>query len=206
MKMKNWHHKSVEKLPEFQALYEGHYPQALKSAIKFTKNLDMAEDAVQESFIKAYVNWDHIQDYEHFVRWLALSTKHSCIDNVRKNSRYVLMEDLKPMGYHLKTDQHLPVEALIQWENRRELRKMVFSLPTPYRYILVKKYYRKRSYQEISRQTGITENTLRSRCYRALRQLQDRYSEQIKEIIIKDPCDIMGGAPPPGVRFPERRS
>jgi RNA polymerase sigma factor (sigma-70 family) len=174
-------------LPVFPVLYELHFPRSLKLAKKITKNSHMAEDATQDSFIKAYRHRGKIQNSEHFNRWLTLSTTHSAIDNLRKNSRYLFIEDIQPLGYTLKAGEYLPVVALIERENRRELWKMVRSLTPAHSYILQQKYYLKRSYEEISQRTGISETTWRSRCHRALRKLQVRYGEQIKEMKIRDP-------------------
>lgn len=169
-------------MPDFTVLYERYKDNALKEAVKITKNICSAEDAIQDAFFKASRNMDKILNEEHFVSWLIVTTKTSAIDIVRKVKRYYFIEDFKPWCYHLSTDQDLPEACLLRAEVKEALFSMVNSLPSHSCLIITQKFYQDLSYSEILEFSGIKENTLRSQCHRALKALQEKYGEQILEL------------------------
>ncbi len=148
----------------------------LKLAKKVTKNKHTAEDAVQEAFMKAQRHRLHFYDEQHFRRWMALATRHSSRDYVRKAERYSFLEDHKPFWYNVPADQYIPEIYVFKAEKRSYVAGMVNTLKPIYRLIIIDKYFYDLSYQEISAATGIKEATLRSHCHRALNLLRELYT------------------------------
>ncbi len=104
---------SPSDLKVLEKFYESNYPKSYHIANKITKNRQAAEDVVQESFIKAYRHLDQFVSCEHFARWLSVTTVNTSIDSVRKNRRFLYLEDFKPMCYNLRSNQFLPEQSLL---------------------------------------------------------------------------------------------
>ncbi len=154
--------------------YESHYSRSYQIASKITRNRQIAEDVAQESFVKAYRHIEQFVSCEHFVRWLTITTVNTSIDILRKNKHYLYLEDFKPLCYNLKTDQFLPEQSVLQAEEVKAMLEKVYSLSPIHSNIIYLKYYSDMSYKEISEFTGVKENTLRSRCHRALKLLHSK--------------------------------
>lgn len=157
--------------------YEKNYKKSYNLALGITRNIHMAEDIAQESFYKAYGHFHHINGHQHFDRWLAVTTTTTAIDAIRKNKRYVFLEDYQPMASNLPADTYLPEPTVLQEEERKTMLNQVESLEPIYSDVILLKYYGDLSYEEIARLKNIKENTLRSRCHRALKLLMAKGQE-----------------------------
>lgn len=153
------------------AYFAENYTKYYSIALSITRNKHTAEDIVQESFCKAYGHFHSINSHTHFDRWMVVTTMTTAYDYIKKNKRHVFLEDYKPMAANLPADTYLPESTVLQAEEKKTMRDQVESLKPIYSDIIRLKFFGDFSYHEIARLKGIKENTLRSRCHRALKLL-----------------------------------
>ena len=141
-------------------------------AYRLLGNPSDAEDAAQETFVRAYTRLASYQPGSRFGSWLLSITSHWCIDFLRRRraisleaAGIVAGEPIGPAG----AEDH-PEAVALQSERQREVRQWLASLPEPYRSVLVLRYWHDLSYAEISQTTGLPVSTIRMRLFRA-RQL-----------------------------------
>lgn len=160
-----------EKLSE---LFETYYHSLWYVAFGYLKDLQLAEDMVQETFIKVSQHLSSIQDIHSKMTkyFLVTITRNKCIDYIRKRNRTpeTLMESQEyPPEY-----DNLPLEHIIHQETLHELAQTIDSLDDTYRIPLKLRYINGLTNLEISRRTGLSVNLVAVRINRAKKLLKER--------------------------------
>jgi RNA polymerase sigma-70 factor, ECF subfamily len=129
-----------------------------------------AEDILQDVFLKAYKSSDQLQSTDKIEGWLFLITRNAVIDYFRKQkSSDELPEDLAAETNEPGVEN---AEAL-----RVAFRKMVFSLPEPYREAIVLTEFEGLTQKELSERLGISLSGAKSRVQRGREKLKDALLE-----------------------------
>ena len=119
----------------FESLCEAHTGRLLKAAFNITRNWEDAEDAVQDSLMRAFVNIKHFRGTSTFSTWLTRIVINSALMIRRKNRRghYVFLDDVVEPGengFHLQIPDAAPnpEQGYVQRERKRVLRKAISGL------------------------------------------------------------------------------
>jgi RNA polymerase sigma-70 factor (ECF subfamily) len=138
-------------------------------------NAAEAEDASQETFLRAYSKLATYQPGRKFANWLLSIASHHCIDRLRKRNRapQLSLEDPLPPQW-LTSDAPRPDEVVNRNQERERVRKVLDSLPADYRAAVVLRYWYGQSYREIAETTGSTESAIKSRLHRARRMMAEQ--------------------------------
>jgi RNA polymerase sigma-70 factor (ECF subfamily) len=151
-----------------------HYQKAVYNlAYRMLGNAADAEDAAQETFLRAYASLGSYQATRKFGVWLLSITAHWCIDRLRRR-KVVSLEmqfDMSLLGG--TTDG--PEREVLAREHQREVQARLAALPEAYRLIVVLRYWHDLSYTEIAEMTGLSLSTVRMRLFRARRLLAAAY-------------------------------
>lgn len=136
---------------------------------------DEAEDAAQETFLRAYTKLATYQPERKFVNWLLSIASHYCIDRLRKSAHnpQMSMDDPLP-SLRLSSDGDRPDHEISKKQERERVRKVLEMLPPDYRAAVVLRYWYDMSYEEIAATTGSTESAVKSRLHRARRMMADQ--------------------------------
>lgn len=138
-------------------------------------DLQIAEDAAQETFIQAWLHLASYRPQTSLRNWLYRIAVNAATDMLRKEKRILpnALEDLQ-----LQDPQPGP-EALYSQEERTTLvQKAILSLPEASRAVLVLKEYEGMSYQEIADALEIPMGTVMSRLNYARKVLKDRLEKK----------------------------
>ncbi|MGD8465593.1 MAG: sigma-70 family RNA polymerase sigma factor [Anaerolineae bacterium] len=131
-----------------------------------------AEDAAQETFLRAYSKLATYQPGRKFVNWLLSIASHHCIDRLRRKSRapqLSLEEPLPPKW--LESDAPRPEQVVGKKQQRERVRQVLETLPPAYRAAVVLRYWYGMSYREIASTMETTESAIKSRLHRARRMM-----------------------------------
>ncbi len=167
----------------FVILVERYKRPVYSLAYRLLGNPTDAEDAAQETFVRAYTRLSSYQLGSKFGSWLLSITSHWCIDFLRR--RRAISFDAAGFGVTeavlpSDTDDYPEVVAL-KSERQREVQQWLAGLPEPYRSVLVLRYWHDLSYAEISETTGLPASTIRMRLFRA-RQLLSKTRENNSQL------------------------
>ena len=72
---------------EFEDFYRSQYPQVYRAAFLATSDRDLAFDATQEAFKKAYARWRRLQRHEWAGGWVMTTTLNLCKRMGARSSR-----------------------------------------------------------------------------------------------------------------------
>lgn len=138
-----------------------------------------AEDATQETFIRAFY---HLKSYDlsrSFKTWLLSIASNHAIDRLRKRrvQTHSLDETLEEgASLSLQSDEPLPEEVTLRNENSAIIQAMLDTLAPEYRIAVVLRYWYDYSYQEIASALNTTESAIKSRLFRARQMLADAHT------------------------------
>jgi len=138
-----------------------------------------AEDAAQETFLRAYKSLKHYDHSRSFSTWLLSIAAHYCIDQIRRRRAVVVsIEDLPLQDV---PDQEMGVEGRVsRVEEGRKVRALLDRLEATDRALVVMYYWYDLSYEEICQALKLSESAVKSRLHRARRAMAQRWSENEK--------------------------
>ena len=151
----------------FAALVERYKQPVYGLAKRLLRHPSDAEDATQETFIRAYVRLASYRIGSNFRAWLLSIAAHWCIDQLRRR-RTVALDLTQPL---VAGDDSPEVQAL-RAERRREVRQQLATLPEHYRGVIELRYWQGLSYAEVSEVLAEPTSTVRMRLFRAHRLLR----------------------------------
>ena len=136
----------------------------------------IAEDAAQETFIRAWQNLSSYRPQTSLRNWLYRIAVNAAMDMIRKEKR-ILPNNIEDL--HLNDGQP-GLEALVSQQERTQLvQKAILSLPDTSRAVLVLREYEGMSYQEISSTLDIPMGTVMSRLSYARNLLKAKLEPQL---------------------------
>lgn len=138
-----------------------------------------AEDAAQETFIRAYNRIASYDPNRRFSSWLLAIASHFCIDRLRQRRFYLVSWDDLPPGYWLSDPRPGPEEAILRHEARRHAQALLDTLPLNYRAPVILRYWNEFTYEEIAETLNLTVPAVKSRLFRA-RQMMAQAAAQTK--------------------------
>ncbi len=127
---------------------------------------ELARDAVQDAYIRAWRDLPGLRDPDRFDAWLHRLTVNACLDAVRRRRRRPIEIEIHPLTIPSAADQ------FGQIANRDQLERGFVRLPPDQRAVLVLHYYVGLSVPSIADTLGIPLGTAQSRLGRALAALR----------------------------------
>lgn len=159
----------------FGRLVEAYQIPVYNLAYRMLSNRGEAEEAAQEAFIRAYTKLDTYDPQRKFSTWLLSITSNYCIDLIRKRRALLLSIDY-PLPPHpaLMSDRADGPEAqAVATETEAMVQALLDELPDDYRQTVVLRYWYDLSYQEIAEIMDTTVSAIKSRLFRARRQMAE---------------------------------
>ena len=133
-----------------------------------------AEDAAQETFLRAYNKLATYQPERKFVNWLLSIASHYCIDCLRRRGRGPQLSLDGPLPPQwLASDAQRPDQMVSRKQQQEQVRQLLDALEPTYRAAVVLRYWYDLSYEEIAEVMGATESAIKSRLHRARRMLAE---------------------------------
>jgi RNA polymerase sigma-70 factor (ECF subfamily) len=165
----------------FKVLLERHSSKVYTSIFFIVKDRYIAEDILQEVFIKAIdkIKSGKYNESGKFGPWIGRIAHNMAIDYFRKQKRSpeLLTED----GSNIFCDMNFKEESIedikIMEDNNAALKSLINKLPEAQRTVLTMRHFCDMSFQEISEETGVSINTALGRMRYALLNLRKMLEE-----------------------------
>src|SRR5580658_571106 len=114
----------------FSCLVKRYCDAAMAQALAFLPDLHLAQDAVQESFVAAYLSLRRLREPAAFGGWLRSIVRHQCHRVLRKLDQEFASLDEAADSW---TDDIGPEDCAVDRENGHLLLSLVDRLPSPER-------------------------------------------------------------------------
>lgn len=154
----------------FGRLYDVVSPKLFGVSLRILKNRTLAEDALQEIFVKI---WQRSQSYrpgrQAPMGWLVTIARHHAIDVIRANKRK--HEDIEA-HYDLKSSDPSPEQHAMATNERERIANCLKELEPNKAEAVVAAYVEGYSYNELADRYAIPLNTMRTWLRRSLIKLK----------------------------------
>lgn len=158
----------------FAILIERYKRMVYNLGYRLLGNPNDAEDASQETFVRAYTRLATYEPDGRFGAWLSAICSHWCIDTMRARRRRV---QTVALGKVPESDRFIsqvdgPEDVALVGAARDEVQHWLAALPPQYRTVLTLRYFQDLSYAEIADVLDEPVSTVRMRLFRARAMLQ----------------------------------
>ncbi|MDH5368049.1 MAG: sigma-70 family RNA polymerase sigma factor [Cyclobacteriaceae bacterium] len=160
----------------FEQLLTKHKSRVYTTIYLIVKDECIAEDLLQETFIKAIntIKSGRYNEEGKFLPWILRIAHNMAIDHFRKQKRYptIVLEDGSPVLNTLEFSENSFETAQIEKETHDALKDCINQLPETQKDVLLKRHYMGLSFQEIAEESGVSINTALGRMRYALINLR----------------------------------
>lgn len=160
----------------FSELVRNHAQGVMNVVYRMCADTHIAEDAAQETFIRAWQNLSSYRPQTPFRNWLYRIALNAGMDMLRKEKR-ILPNDIEDM--HLADERPGPELLVAQQEKTTLVQQAVLSLPDASRAVLVLREYEDMSYHEIADALDIPIGTVMSRLNYARKALKEKLEPKL---------------------------
>ena len=150
----------------FEAFYRSESEGLYRALTLAVGNVDLAREATDEGFVRAYQHWRKINAYDNPAGWVYRVALNWARSRLRKTKREVITADVRELAIGFSADHDL-IDAVQQ-------------LPLEFRSVVVLRYLMQWSTAEVAEALGVPSGTVKSRLSRALGQLRTSLDEEVK--------------------------
>jgi RNA polymerase sigma-70 factor (ECF subfamily) len=143
-------------------------------ALSILNDADKAEDAVQDALIRAARSIDRYRPGTNFKAWLYTITVNTCRDQLRKRAARSRLNRVWGAIHSQASPASRPETAALENESRARLWALVGDLGEKYRLVVILRLGQGISIREIGEILEVSEKTVYSRLYEALKQLRQK--------------------------------
>lgn len=159
---------------EYRLIYDLFYERVYHDAYFITRDKHLAQDVVQDTFVKAFKNLDSLQDRSRMGAWLSTIASRTAIDLIRKQK---VWNGIPTEDVYLEKDKNNhsnPVETEVEIKLMiKEVGDVLSEISIEHRDILLLKYIHELKDKEIAVLLNLKEGTVKSRIFRAKKELRD---------------------------------
>lgn len=148
-----------------------HQKRLLRFIVGLVGSFDMAEDVVQEAFIKAHAAIGRFRPGYSFYPWLSTIARNLAYNKIAREEKKESLENLTEKGYDPANTNLGPLDTLLEKESGKRYFRAVQALPVKYRTVFILRHYEDMDYAQIASYLKIPPGTVDSRLYRARQML-----------------------------------
>lgn len=168
-------------LDAYEGIMRRHNQRLFRLARSIVTDDDEAMDVVQEAFIAAFDRIDELQEPRAFATWVARIAKNGALMRLRKNRRYVQMEqeeleNVMELSVPAERDSR-PDNALANRQLGALLEQCIDQLPDDFRTVFVLRSIEGCSTRTTATILEIQEATVKTRLHRAKKLMKERVLE-----------------------------
>jgi RNA polymerase sigma-70 factor, ECF subfamily len=193
-----------EDIAAFEELVRRYDRKLLRIALQVTHNQEDAQEAVQETFLKAYQKLHQFRGNSKLSTWLIRIALNESLMTLRRRRRYT--QEL-PLEYEDPNGEHLPLDVA-DWSPNPEqlysrselqeiLRKALEGLPPALRIVFVLRDLEVLSIKETAAALDLHPSAVKARLLRARLQLREKLSKVFSAM---PPINNQTGAAPITIR------
>lgn len=167
---------------EFEDLFRAEFTGLCYFAQKYVKDLEVAREIVQESFIQLWEKRDYMDASRNIKSYLATSIRNKCLNYLRDNKKFdaniLQLENLLELTAEPEHD------FLVEKELNNSIQIALDELPEKCKAIFVMNRYDNLKYKEIADKLGISVKTVEAQMSKALQHLRVKLAIYLSVLLL----------------------
>jgi len=163
----------------FGQLIRRHQKRVFRFIYGLTGSFDVAEDVVQEAFVRAYGAIARFRPGYDFYPWISRIARNLAFNHIHREEKKESLDTLSEKGFDPSTADLGPLEQLLDKQAQKRFYAALKAMPTKYRSVFVLRHFEDMDYAEIASYLKIPPGTGDSRLYRARQFLM----EELKDLL-----------------------
>lgn len=166
----------------FTNIVEAYQKPVYNLCYRMLNNAEDAEDAAQETFLRAYRSLKQYDQSRQFSTWLLSIAAHYCIDQIRKNRMNLISLEDQP-EQEIPDKLPGPESILSKREEQNRMRLLLEKLNPTDRAAVIMYYWYDYSYDEIAQSLSLSESAIKSRLHRARKEMARLWISQQNKLM-----------------------
>ena len=173
-------------LAAFDVVVDRYKGRLLNFVFRFIGDKEVAEDIVQETFLRAYRKRTYYEAIANFSTWLFTIAGNLAKTELRQRKRWRLLSldwnDETQTGFDIADESYRPDRVTESELIQRSIQRAIDSLPLNYKQVVILRDIDGMSYQDIAKIVGCPVGTVKSRVNRGRLRLQKKLKAEGKDI------------------------
>lgn len=131
-------------MKEFNLIYDEYFEDVYKFILSLSKNVEITEDVIQDTFIKALKNITKLRDDTKIKPWLFQIAKNTYISYVSKNVKNISIDEIEIASIR---NEELDI---LNKDTVKKVRKLLHKMKEPYKEIFYLRVFADLSFKEIA--------------------------------------------------------
>lgn len=155
-----------EKIEKTEKIWKEYQKKLYQFIQKRVQNHTIAEDLLQDVFLKIFNKVETLQNEQKLQSWLYQITRNTLLDYFRSHSKEENYENILEVQSH-------ETEETAQQEIAECLKPMIEQLPEPYKKALIRSDFENIPQKEMAQEEGLSLSGMKSRIQRSRTLLQE---------------------------------
>lgn len=156
----------------FDALYNRHWNRVYKLSLAYLQSTTLAQDAVQDVFLKIWSKRAEMGDIKNFESFLLVVCRNHLISAFRKRVKNELTASRSVVETVEARDRH-PHDLIDQKETNELINRVINGLPSQQQKIFMMSRHNGLTHEEIAFKLGIKKQTVKNHMVRAIHTLKN---------------------------------
>lgn len=158
-----------EKQRVFEEFYKEYAGKLYSVAFRMVNNRQDAMDIVQESFVRAYKNWEKFRSESAVSTWLYKITLNLSYDFLNKKTN----KGLLPIEKDFEDEKlHIGEQNLINSDRLDSIKKEIDNLTPKQKMVFILKCYEELTYEEIAKITKSRVGTIKATYFQVIQKIK----------------------------------
>lgn len=174
----------------FTRLVETYQTPVFNLCYRMLGEPELAEDAAQETFLRAYQHLHRYDQKRPFATWLLSIAAHHCIDRLRRRKFSMFSmdaEDEEGNSIELPdVDAPNPESETVKGQMQERIHAMLKDLDHTDRAAIIMRYWYDYSEKEIAESLNLTVSAVKSRLHRARKELAGMWQDEEEDDLLAE--------------------
>ncbi len=166
----------------FRLLFNEYWQNIYGVAYMLTKSAPMAEDMVQEIFMKLWIKREQLPEVENFCNYLFIVARNHIFNELKKKSTDIIFTNHLFEYFH--DTKGTPEKKLIEKEAEQIIDEIIERLPQQQKMIYRLSREEGLSRNEMADRLGIAPNTVRNHLSRALEMIRHELQQDVNGLLL----------------------